>query len=84
VVFLALVAGIAATFLAANLSPTFDSARLLGEATHRKVLGSVSMVMNATTLRQARAEKMGFGSALGSLLVAAGVWVAWVAMQSRH
>jgi polysaccharide chain length determinant protein (PEP-CTERM system associated) len=84
VVFLALVAGIAATFLAANLSPTFDSARLLGEATHRKVLGSVSMVMNATTLRQARVEKMGFGSALGSLLVAAGVWVAWVAMQSRH
>ena len=47
VVFLALVAGIAGTFLAANLSPTFDSARLLGEATHRKVLGSVSMVMNA-------------------------------------
>jgi polysaccharide chain length determinant protein (PEP-CTERM system associated) len=84
VVFLALVAGIAATFLAANLSPTFDNARLLGEATHRKVLGSVSMVMNATTMRQARTEKMGFGSALGSLLVSAGVWVAWVAMQSRH
>ena len=81
VVVLSLAAGLAAAFLAARLSPTFDSARLLGEATRRQVLGTVSMVTNAGTLRRARAERVGFGTALGSLVIAASVWVAWISVQ---
>jgi polysaccharide chain length determinant protein (PEP-CTERM system associated) len=81
VVFLALVAGAVASFLAARLWPTFDSARVLGEATRRQVLGTVSMVMNAGTMRRARAEKVGFATALGSLVIASGVWMAWISMQ---
>ena len=83
VIVLALAAGVAATFLAAHLLPTFNNARLLGEMTGRPVLGSVSMVMSADTLRQARGEKFRFVAAFGSLIIAAGVWIAWTSMQVR-
>lgn len=83
VVVLSLAAGVAATFLATKLLPTFASVKLLGEMTGRRVLGSVSMVMSADTLRHARAEKLRFVSAFGSLIIAAGVWIAWTSMQVR-
>jgi len=83
VVALALAAGVAATFLTAYLLPTFSNAKLLGEMTGRKVLGSVSMVMSVDAMRRARVEKFGFASAFGSLLIAAGVWIAWTSMQVR-
>ena len=83
VVALSLAAGVAATFLAAHLLPTFSSAKLLGEMTGRKVLGSVSMVLSADTMRQARVEKVRFLSAFGSLLIAAGAWIAWTLLQVR-
>ena len=82
VIVLSLAAGCATSFVAAQLSPTFDSARHLGDATRLHALGSVSMVMSAGGLRRSRAEKLGFGSALGGLLIAAGLWVASIAMQS--
>jgi polysaccharide chain length determinant protein (PEP-CTERM system associated) len=83
VVVLSLAAGLAATFLLAHLMPTFSSAKLLGEMTGRKVLGTLSMVMNAEAMRLARAEKLRFVSACGSLVVAAGVWIVWTSMQVR-
>jgi len=83
VVVLALAAGVAATFLVAYLLPTFSNAKLLGEMTGRKVLGSVSMVMSADASRRARVEKLRFVSVFGSLLIAAGVWIAWTSMQVR-
>jgi len=83
VVALALAAGVAATFLTAYLLPTFSNAKLLGEMTGRKVLGSVSMVMSADASRRARVEKLRFVSVFGSLLIAAGVWIAWTSMQVR-
>jgi polysaccharide chain length determinant protein (PEP-CTERM system associated) len=82
-VVLSLVAGVVATFLVAHLLPTFNSARLLGEMTGRKVLGSVSMVMSDDTMRRARAEKLSFVSAFGSLVIAGGVWIAWASTQVR-
>jgi polysaccharide chain length determinant protein (PEP-CTERM system associated) len=83
VIMLSLAAGFAAAFLTAHLLPTFSSAKLLGEMTGRKVLGSVSMVMSADTMRQARVEKFRFVSAFGSLIIAVGVWIAWASMQVR-
>ena len=80
---LALIAGVAATFVVVQLLPTFDNSRLLRTATHRQVLGSVSALVNDGMLRQARREKFRFGSALGSLVIASGAWIAWVAMQTR-
>ena len=83
VIVLSLAAGLVATFLLAHLIPTFSSARLLAEMTGRKALGTVSMVMNADTMRVARGEKLRFVSAFGSLVVAAGVWIVWTSMQVR-
>ncbi|HEV7915190.1 MAG TPA: XrtA system polysaccharide chain length determinant, partial [Albitalea sp.] len=77
----ALAAGIASTFLVVQILPTFDNARLLRNATQRPVLGSVSMLVNDSTLRSNRRGLLGFGSALGALLVGAGVWIAWVSTQ---
>ncbi|MEO8523696.1 MAG: XrtA system polysaccharide chain length determinant [Caldimonas sp.] len=71
-------AGLGATFLVVQVLPAFGSTRLLRETTRRQVLGSVSMVRSGGMMRRARGELVGFGSALGSLLVAAGVWIAWL------
>ena len=83
VVLAALVAGVAASFLMVQLVPTFDSSRLLRAATQRPVLGSVSKLVNEQTLRRARHELLAFGSALGGLVIVAGVWIAWVSVQGR-
>lgn len=80
VLFLALVAGAAAAFLAVQVLPTVDNPRVLRIATQRPILGSVSLLMNDAMLRGARRARFGFGSALGSLLVVAGIWIAWVSV----
>ena len=79
----ALIAGVAATFLMVQLLPTFHNSRMLALATQRPVLGNISMLGNEGTLRRTRQEQVVFGSALGGLLVAAGIWVAWVSVLSR-
>ncbi|HEX6707554.1 MAG TPA: XrtA system polysaccharide chain length determinant [Albitalea sp.] len=79
----ALAAGVAAAFLMVQLVPTFDNSRLLRNATQRPVLGSVSMLVNDGMLRRARKELFAFSSALGGLLVVAGIWIVWVSMNTR-
>ncbi|MFL6661039.1 MAG: XrtA system polysaccharide chain length determinant [Rhizobacter sp.] len=79
----ALAAGVAASFLMVQLVPTFDNSRLLRNATQRPVLGSVSMLVNDGMLRRARKELFAFSSALGGLLVVAGIWIVWVSMNTR-
>src|SRR5258706_499676 len=54
VLLLALLAGLGGSFLATQLQPTFDNARLLRNSTQRAVLGSVSLVVNAGMLQRAR------------------------------
>jgi len=83
VLLLALVAGMAATFLAVQLVPTVENARMLRMLTQRPVLGSVSMLMNDERTRRTRRELMRFGSALGSLFVVAGIWLVWISMQTH-
>lgn len=83
VLIVALAAGAAVAFLAVQMVPTIDNPQLLRNATHRPFLGSISALANDEMLRQARATRVGFGSALGSLIVVAGIWVAWIALQAR-
>ena len=83
VLLLALLAGVAAAFLVAQLMPTFDNARMLRLATRRPVLGNVSRMVNDGMLQRARRDLLAFGSALGGLAIVAGVWIAWVSMQAR-
>jgi polysaccharide chain length determinant protein (PEP-CTERM system associated) len=83
VLLLAIIAGLGASFLTTQLFPTLDNARVLRNVTQRPVLGSVSMVMNDGMLRRVRHGNIAFGSALGGLVVMAGIWIAWVSMQIR-
>ncbi len=83
VLLVALAAGTAASFLMVQVLPTIDTPGLLRNATQRPYLGSVSLLANDDTLRQARGARLGFGSALGGLLLAAGAWIAWVSLQAR-
>jgi hypothetical protein len=80
---LAALAGLAACYLATQLFPTFDNQRLLRSVTQRPVLGSISTIMNAGVLRRTRRGHVAFGSALGGLVVVAGIWIAWITMQIR-
>jgi polysaccharide chain length determinant protein (PEP-CTERM system associated) len=83
VLLLALLAGFAATFVAVQIAPTIDNSRMLRRAAGRPVLGSIAMVPNDGLLRRARLEAVGFGSALGALLVGSAIWMAWVVSQAR-
>lgn len=79
----ALVAGVLASFLSSQLSPTFDNARTLRLFSQRPVLGSISMVLSDTLSAQARRRNIGFALAVVALLTAHAGWIAWLSMQSR-
>ncbi len=83
VLLFAIAMGVAASFALAQFAPTFDNARWLRHATQRPVLGSVSMVVNHQWQVRARQVNAAFASTVGGLLVAAGIWIAWIAMHSR-
>lgn len=79
----ALLAGVASTFLMTQLVPTIESAQALRQLTQRRVLGSVSSLETPDLRRRARRGLVGFGTACGGLIVVAGGWIGWVAMQAR-
>jgi polysaccharide chain length determinant protein (PEP-CTERM system associated) len=74
----ALAAGIGVAFLVAQIVPTFDSAAALRQLTQRPVLGSVSRLVDADSIAQARRRSMVFAGALGSLVVLYGAWLTWI------
>jgi len=79
----ALAAGVAVAFAVAQVVPTFDTAAALRRMTQRPVLGSVSKLVDATSIMQAKRRLIAFGSALGGLIVIFGAWLAWISMLSR-
>lgn len=83
VLLVALTAGAAAAFLMVQMVPTIDNPGLLRNATQRPFLGSITLLANDDTLRQARGARLGFGSALGSLILVGGAWIAWISLQAR-
>lgn len=74
----ALACGVAASFIVAQLLPTFNSAATLREITQRPVLGSVSVLMTDGLVRRTRQHAVVFGMATLGLVVVYGVWIAWM------
>ena len=77
-----LVCGSAASFVVAQLLPTFNSAASLREATQRPVLGSVSVLMTPGLVRRGRQNAVAFGSATLGLVVIFGLWIVWMSWAS--
>lgn len=75
----ALGAGVAATFVACQLIPTFGSTSALRAVTQLPVLGSVSALVTPESMRRRRVQTAAFGSGVVSLVLLFGVWVAWLA-----
>ena len=78
VLLLALVAGAAASFVVAQLLPTFNSAASLRSATQRPVLGSVSVLMTHELARRGSQHAIAFGLIVLGLIVVYGGWIAWL------
>lgn len=78
VLLLALAVGAAASFVVAQLLPTFNSAASLRAVTHFPVLGSVSALVTPGMVRRGRQHAAAFGSATLGLVVVYGVWIAWM------
>ena len=75
---LAVGAGLLAAFAVAQIYPTVADSRVLREIGNRPVLGSVSMLISGPMLRRRRMFHAAFGSAVASLLVFYGAWIAWI------
>lgn len=73
-----LVVGAAASYVASQLWPTFNSAASLRSVTQRLVLGSVSALVTDEVLRRGRHNAFAFGSATMGLVALFGVWIAWM------
>ena len=78
VLLLALAVGAAASFVVAQLLPTFNSAASLRAVTQFPVLGSVSALVTPGMVRRGRQHAAAFGSATLGLVVVYGVWIAWM------
>ena len=74
----ALVSGAAASFVVAQLLPTFNSAAALRTVTQRQVLGSVSALLTGDMVRRGRQHALAFGFATLGLVIGYGVWIAWM------
>ena len=79
---LALACGVAASFIVAQLLPTFNSAAALRSVTQRPVLGSVSALITDSLVRRGRQQAVAFGSATLGLVMVYGAWIAWMSRAS--
>lgn len=80
---LAIGAGLAASFIASQLKPTFSDARVLREVTQRPVVGMVEMVASkATTSRRRRGNAM-FAGGLSALFAAFAAVAAFLLLVTR-
>lgn len=78
-----LVAGVAATFLAVQLMPSFSSTRALRALTDRPTLGTVSIFKTDEMVRHARRNGSAFVLALGGLITVYAAWIVWMSMHAR-
>jgi len=78
----AIVLGAVVGFLVSLVLPTVHDGRTLREVSGRPVLGSVSLVPSATSIRRARLASYGFAGGVSALLAIYGVGIAWLALRS--
>lgn len=80
----ALGAGLAASFAASQVFPTFHDARTLRTITERPVLGSISMLKTEGVITGARRRLVAFLGALGALLGAYGAAFAFLILHAAR
>ncbi len=80
---LALLAGLLASFGLARAAGTIDDEKSLKAVTGRPVLGTVTMVVNASMQSLRRKQLFHFSGATAGLLLAAGAWMFWLVQVTR-
>jgi hypothetical protein len=80
---ISLLAGLAASFVANEVMPTFPNARALREAAERPILGTVSFLPSESSKRRARRRAFLFAGGLGSLLASFGAVLALALLVGR-
>jgi polysaccharide chain length determinant protein (PEP-CTERM system associated) len=83
VLLLALVAGLAASFIASQLRPVFFDGRVLREATGLPLLGTVSLITSEATRQQEKVRIKRFIAGLVGLLASFGSAILVLALVSR-
>ena len=83
VLFAALLAGIAASFLATQLMPTFEGPRSLRQVTQRPFLGSVMMIRTPEMIRRSRVSALMFGSGVAGLIFLYVIGIVWMVLRAR-
>jgi len=80
---ISLLAGLAASFVANEVMPTFRSARALRDAAQRPILGTVTFLPTETSKRRVRRRAYLFAGGLGGLLAAFGAVLALALLVGR-
>jgi len=80
---IAMLAGLAASFVANEVMPTFRNARALREAAERPILGTVSFLPSEASKRLARRRAYLFAGGLGSLLASFSAVLAFAILVGR-
>ena len=80
---ISLIAGLAASFVANEVMPTFHNARALREAAERPILGTVSFLPSEPSKRRARRRAFLFAGGLGGLLASFGAVLAFALLVGR-
>lgn len=84
ILLLALLAGVAVSFVLTQIFPTFEGARSLQRVTQRPILGSISMNTPPEMIRMARRMNVAFGSGLSMLVLVYGAGMVWLASRVGH
>lgn len=81
---LAIAAGVGASFLAAQITPTVQSAAMLRSLSQRPVLGSLGLHAGPRMRVQQRLQHVAFGGAFGALILVYAAWIAWLLLLGLH
>ncbi len=80
---ISLLAGVAASFVANEVMPTFRNASALREAAERPILGTVSFLPSESSKRRARRRAFLFAGGLGGLLASFGAILTFALLVGR-
>ena len=81
--FLSLVAGLGAAYVASAVKPTFTDTNTLRDIAGHQVLGAVSLFVTDDMRQRARSERVRFGAVAASLMALQVVWAAWILISPK-
>jgi polysaccharide chain length determinant protein (PEP-CTERM system associated) len=83
VLVLAIAAGLLATLALSRAFPSVHDLQTLRKTARRPVLGTVTMLADATLRHRERAATILFAVAFGGLLLSYGAWLTWISVNAR-